>query len=601
MRDLVLVSGGRPSADDRRVQRFAEWMGVSTRTVGLDGEQGLPGEWLAAGERQGCVAMSLETLGRARQGRARGVERLIGEGRARVLVFGCHDGIRHDATLSWLTGGVIRGVRPGGHGPSVYEFPPRGCAVSRQLAGLSFSTGRNKPRPTFDATWDRGGVDVIMRVDGQAVLVRMAIGSGEVFLLAGEGVVDIDAPLARGEGLEAHYDGVIPLLAVLRYCFGEACWHGPQGTAHLIIDDPLLTERYGFLDYRAFLGSMEREGYRASVAFIPWNHRRTSRGTARALFASHPGLSLCVHGCDHTRAEFDGSDRALLEWKAGVALRRMEQHEARTGLPFARVMVFPQGRFSRAALEAVRATNYLAAVNTSCWPSDGEAGSLTIGDLLRPAVTRFRGVPLFQRRYPRRLVDFALDLFVGKPALMVEHHEYFREGCGKVEEFVAGLRAVEPTLAWPSLSSQLMHSCLMRAADDAVEVEFYTRTFRMENGSGDARRFRLAKSDPDEPAIEAVLVDGVRTPFSCRENRVELELDVDPGESRVVEIVDRTRPVSSARRMGITYGVGVGVRRLLSEFRDNALSECPRFAKAANRLARTLGVTGDDPRGISAN
>jgi hypothetical protein len=47
-------------------------------------------------------------------------------------------------------------------------------------------------------------------------------------------------------------------------------------------------------------------------------------------------------------------------------------------------------------------------------------------DLLDVAVTRYGGFPLFGRRYPRSLLPFALDLFMGKPALIAEHHEYFR-------------------------------------------------------------------------------------------------------------------------------------------------------------------------------
>ena len=90
-------------------------------------------------------------------------------------------------------------------------------------------------------------------------------------------------------------------------------------------------------------------------------------------------------------------------------------------------------------------------MNTTCFPTNGGLDDLKVGDFLRPAVTRYNGFPIFQRRYPRRLFDFAFDLFLGKPALVVEHHDYFSNGCGKLEEFVAELYKLEPALSWPTL------------------------------------------------------------------------------------------------------------------------------------------------------
>src|SRR5262252_284044 len=98
----------------------------------------------------------------------------------------------------------------------------------------------------------------------------------------------------------------------------------------------------------------------------------------------------------------------------------MKAHSEINGVPFDDVMVFPQGLFSTGAMAALKAAGYLAAVNSDLCPSNG-SGTLTLRDVLEVAVTRFSGFPLFGRRYPRELAEFALDLFVGKPALAVEH------------------------------------------------------------------------------------------------------------------------------------------------------------------------------------
>ena len=193
----------------------------------------------------------------------------------------------------------------------------------------------------------------------------------------------------------------------------------------------------------------------------------------------------------------------------------MERHETRTGVAFEPVMVFPQGKFSTPAISALRASGYLAAVNTTCFPSYGEAEPLTIADFLRPAIMKFHGFPIFQRRYPRRLIDFAFDIFLWKPALIVQHHDDFRGGYRPFEEFVAGLHKLEPALSWGPLSEQLMESCMVRSVSErSIEVRFFTRQFKFKNLQTDRTAFTFSREEPSASAVSHVLVDGKSVPFS---------------------------------------------------------------------------------------
>src|SRR6185436_17611319 len=118
-------------------------------------------------------------------------------------------------------------------------------------------------------------------------------------------------------------------------------------------------------------------------------------------------------------------------------------HRALFGVPFDEVMVFPQGIFSTAAMAALRASGYLAAVNSTPEPIDTE-GTLQLRDVIDVAVTRFSGFPLFTRRYPSQLAELAFDLFLGKPAFIVEHAGYFRDGYESLIEMLDGLHRIEP-------------------------------------------------------------------------------------------------------------------------------------------------------------
>jgi hypothetical protein len=460
------------------------------------------------------------------------------------------------------------------------------------MAGLSFSGSYQEPTGVFELRDNAADADVILTANERPVFVRLKQGSSAVYLLAGP-LPDVDKPLSQSHGIEEHYAALVPPLIFLRNCFQESCWHAPQSTARLIIDDPGLSKRYGFLDYDMLLRSMQRFRYGTSIAFIPWNGWRTTRKNAARLLYENSRLSICIHGCDHTNREFEAQDTALLDFKSGLAMQRMEAQQRRTGAPFERVMLFPQGRFSTAAIKALSSNHYLAAVNTTAYPVDYSPEDIRVGDFLRPAITRYDGFPVFLRHYPRRIFDFAFDLFVGKPALVVEHHPFFREGYEAVEAVVAQLHSVEPSLTWPSLSEQLTQSCLQRSLPNgSTEVLFFTRKFQFENREGRSEHFLLSKHEPDEGAIRGVTVDGVNVPYELENGHLKLEIHARPGQARTIEIMDRERTRQNRAGLGVVHNAGVLVRRGLSEFRDNTLARNEGLLHIANTIARAFKVTG---------
>jgi hypothetical protein len=275
-------------------------------------------------------------------------------------------------------------------------------------------------------------------------------------------------------------------------------------------------------------------------------------------------------------------------------LERMKIHKTRTGVPFERVMVFPQGRFSSSAMLALRTNNYLAAVNTTCFPTD-EPNVLTIADLLRPAITRFHGFPLFQRRYPKRLIDSAFDIFVGKPALLVEHHQYFRDGYESLEAFVRELHNLEPGLSWPTLCSQLMKSCVTRkVTSNSTEVQFFTSQFEFQNTSEGCDHLSFTKAEPDSFSVRSVLLDGTCIPFDIKKGHIHFEAYATSGQVIRIEVkhhANTSRPTNSYH--SLTYNARVLLRRGLSEFRDNHLVRYPRLLRGGTRLVKRLKLSGE--------
>ena len=208
--------------------------------------------------------------------------------------------------------------------------------------------------------------------------------------------------------------------------------------ACIIIDDPLLREDYGFLNYRRLLTLMEKHNFFTTIAFIPVNYARTDRKIASLFRERKDRFGICVHGCDHTSGEFAATDPDYLNRKVKLATARMMEHEKRTGIPFDRVMVFPQGRFSNAALEALKRNGYLGAVNTEAMPVDG------------PIASDF---PFFLRYKPEEATDC-----IGEPLFIVLHHDYFKHGYERLTDFVDALNAKQKTVKWAGAGTILRYN-----------------------------------------------------------------------------------------------------------------------------------------------
>jgi len=205
--------------------------------------------------------------------------------------------------------------------------------------------------------------------------------------------------------------------------------------ACIIIDDPLLKENYGFLNYRKLLNLMDKHNFFTTIAFIPVNYNRTDNKIAALFQERADRFSLCVHGCDHTAGEFAKTDFNYLDHKVKLATARMIEHEKKTGIPFDRVMVFPQGKFSNIAMDVLKKHNYLAAVNTEASPVDGHLSS---------------DFPFYLRYKLEDVIDCVCE-----PIFIVIHHDYFKNGYQRLTDFVDVLNAKQKNIKWDSVGNIL--------------------------------------------------------------------------------------------------------------------------------------------------
>jgi len=413
---------------------------------------------------------------------------------------------------------------------------------------------------------DRASAETIVACDGKDLFTRFRMPGCEVFVTSSADVFDVNEERKTNLAAAESFCGLVLLLFFLRYC-GLPFWRGQTPWANWIIDDPNLTPDYGFLSIRDLATSVLNTNSAVTIAFIPWNHSRISREITRLFQARWPQLAICFHGCDHTASEFAVERPSSASALIALACERMRRLKSATSLGYEKVMVFPQGRFSASAIQALRQSEILAAVNTELIDCRS-GGGVRAGELLKPAVTSWSGFPLFLRRPAEEPPEnFALDLFLGKPCLIVTHHQYFQKGMGPLMDTVRSLNKLEPGLKWTSLENGISSTYLTReTADQTLEVQSFG--VRTEFVTGKSRKILLTKYEPLADEHCEVSFGGRRIDFARQNGHIAVAAEAPAGKV-TIEVALRSAADGHQTRQALKYRLAVAARRYLSEFRDN--------------------------------
>jgi hypothetical protein len=442
----------------------------------------------------------------------------------------------------------------------------------------------------FQTEKSRSYPAIIEAKDGPIFLELQANGL-RIFVSSNEEVVDIDQPLSRPwYDVKDHFLSAVPLLMYLKWAFRDVCWKPNEAGACLIIDDPVLKLKYGFCDFRELDDQMREHDFATSIAVIPWNWRRTSRAMAELIRDSGGRLSVSVHGCDHTGAEFGSKAVFLLDSKAALAKARMERHRARTEIAHDLIMVFPQGVFSLESLSALQRHEFLAAVNTEVFPSNPAPEPLTISDMWSPTLTRFGSFPFFVRRYPAHgLENFAFDLLLGKPCLIVEHHKFFKDHGEQAISFVERLNSLNCDLKWRGLGEVLKRCYHWRMnSEGTLQVRMFASELLLRNESNRARNYEISKAEDNSVQINAVLANGQPIPWKSAHGYVTFAYEIPAGRDVAFQVRYPSSQSATVSQRNVNGAIKTAARRYLSELRDNYLSRHEGLLQLAQKTKRLI-------------
>jgi hypothetical protein len=582
---LCVLSTESSTASDQAICKFAQFLGLQTKLIPLLGELTEPPKALQAPTPSGRVLAFGHLACRLLVRRDWFVSLL--EQTRFIFAYGFAPASGESPELKWLTRGALAFVTSIDAGQKHFKFHSDVTYSNFPVSGKSYSVEVG-PTPVFSVV-RATGIEVYVTANDHPFFLSAVRGSSLLFLLAEADLVDIDRVLSPELSLRSWYAQLIAIAIFLRSAFGPRCWTSPVTGATFILDDPYLKKRYGFVNYEALLREFDRTGGALTVGFIPRNYRRSALQTVALLRRHADRFSIAVHGCDHTSGEFAGLDEAWLIGTAARSLELMTAHTGRTQMPFDNVMVFPQGRFSTKAIRAVKTCGFAAVVNTSPWPEDYQEIPLTLRDILDVAVTRYESFPIFVRRYPRDVFDYAFDALFQKPVLAVEHHSFFRHGYKPLANLVREISALSTKLAWMPLGRAIMASFVFKQTGDGqFTVRHFAPLLRLKNPT--RTHVSLALEKPEKGGlIEAVLVGDQRVPFEVRSGLLRYAAHLEPGEElNAAVIYGWTSPAS--RWPSWKYRVAASARRALSEVRANHLARSERVLSIAEKIKKMFIV-----------
>jgi hypothetical protein len=570
----LLLTGDRSSAADRRAERLLEFFGVPYQRQSATDFR-LPESSPAGKNTSYRLVCAAQTFARVMGDLQNASPHLNGFTRQinSAFLYSNGDPVVLANVVGQLSGANIS-IRKGARTHiewSIADDPDGVCGAMRALRVHPAATALSSC-DFFDAN-GRSATPLIA-AGAKAAFLKLTW-RGVPFFVSSVPLLDIDADLTtRNFDVRDHLFSAVPAVSYIRWAFPHSSWNAAEASACLVIDDPLLKARYGFVRYRDLLTLMKGHQFSTSIAFIPWNWRRSDRKVVQLFKENSDNYSLCIHGCDHIGDEFGTSDRQRLRAAASEAVRRMSLHEKRTGLAHDRVMVFPQGVFSEEAILELKRAGFDAVVNTEVHSHRPRECKLRTSDVWDVAVMSYSDFPIYTRRYPAQGVEnLAFDLLLGKPCLVVIHHDFCSNGYARLAGFIDQLNALKVPLAWRRLGDVVRRSYRQKeVSPDAMEIEMYGNELLIENRSDREKSYLIRRREREPKNIESLRAGSRRVSWDSVGDYMEFRVGLSPDESTLVTLRFKGAEDVGNVPQNFAYSAKTMLRRYLSEARDNYLA-----------------------------
>lgn len=463
-----------------------------------------------------------------------------------------------------LSNGFIKSVSAFESNDYEYEICNNNENICKQYSGLKFGPVNKETDFKFEID-NNFEISSLININNSPLFIKTNIDSSEVFFLSSNAILDIDENLYSMQNTKEFFSQIIPISMFIKYAFNKSCWHNINHFANITVDDPLLKSKYGFLNYKILLKEIKQHDFSASIAFIPYNYKKSCESVTENFRENSEKLTICVHGCDHIKNEFGITDISELNTRAKLAKEKMLIHKELTNMNFDNIMVFPYEIYSTLSLKALKANNYLAAT-TYRMPVDNNK-TFKIYHLLNPAMLEFENFPVFHRRKITEMLDLVFDLFWGKPALIFLHHQDFKDECKEIVHFVNKINSLNGKIKWTGLQEILENSYMQRIKDEnTIEVKVFTGRANIKNNHDRPMKYIITKEETCNVPIKKVLVDNQEMDYKLDNDILEVSINIQQKRNVILEIIYQSLNIEENYN---DRKINTFIIRNLSEFRDN--------------------------------
>jgi hypothetical protein len=594
--DFYLIrSSNNPSAEQRELEVATQFYGINLKAVTVTADTMSVITEAAKSNETLAVAIEANALTETNRNALLSALRERKD-RVPLLILGVTSST-DQALLGEWSGVTAIGVETLANSPGLRFVVGTDSSISQQLSG--FELPSSSDQSFYFHLGPNSNIEQILSVKKNKQVLPTFIGNDlhgqKVFLLCKRILSGNQQTDWSSDNTEDAFEKIAPVMMFTKYCAGERGWHALHHYANLTIDDPWLREPYGNLSYKGLLGEMEKHNFHTTIAFIPWNFDRNESAPV-SLFRNHPDrFSICIHGDNHDHKEFTDYRNKPLDVQVAAlrqSVARMEKFQTVSGLPYDRVMVFPHSIAPRKTLEALKANDYLATINSQNVPMDSDKPpgflfalrpiTLLFGDF--PSILRYPAVK------PTPAYRIAIDDFLDNPQFYYVHQDFFASGIEAFDELADEVNKLEPDTMWRSVGEITKHLYLLRLREDSnYDVLPFSSNVLLQNTSGQTLVFYVRKQESGSTPVKSVSIDGAAVPFQLGEGYLDIRVPVPAGETRSIVVRYNSDPnftsISIARSSIYAYAL-----REISDFRDITLSQIG-VGRAFTALYYSRGAT----------
>jgi hypothetical protein len=495
-----------------------------------------------------------------------------------ILICGIKPQINNDLLLE-LSGGRINGCQnlDTQNEKGYYEFIGTRKLTS-YLKGIKYTFNRNSNYSlNCNGSKDLDPIIIYRNKENEInknIFVKLDRGNREIFFTVEIKNNELNTT-SNLQFVQKDFMSFASILLFLKYSCGDKCWHINSHYANLTIDDPWLTDPYGYFSYRNVLELNNKYRFHTTIAFIPWNYDRSEREVIDFFNKNKNYFSICFHGDNHNHIEFEipsNNSYQDQEKKIMQAIYRMRKFEELTGINYDMVMVFPQKISPSKTMFLLKKYNFLATINQGSIPIDKNPPK-SIDFYLRNFSDEYENFLSIERYSLNGInqAELAINLFLDNPLFLYAHHNDFSNGYSKLINIVNEINQTDTNIIWNNPNSILRELYMQREiSPDQFEILAFANQILIKNKTQNEINYSIKKKETFNVPIKNVLLNGREISYLKNANDIIINVKLAKEDSCLI-IIQYKNDLNGASINISKNNIYYNGLRWISDFRDMTL------------------------------